>query len=123
MYTKDETLNLLNIEGGAASELFDTEMIAVVQDLLDLNTDATSPRSITLKWEYKPDKKVPGMGASSITVTSKLGKKTSPGVMVTIGMDQHGNTEAREIISGQKAMFNPMPDESKVIAMMQGGNE
>lgn len=49
------TLTLANVANGAATELFESELARVVENILDPNTDAESKRTITLKVTIKPD--------------------------------------------------------------------
>lgn len=49
------TLTLANMAGGAAVELFESELARVVENILDPNTDAETKRTIVLKVTIKPD--------------------------------------------------------------------
>jgi len=49
----DEKLSLVNLEGGAAVEMFDTALQKVLENIHDINTTADA-REITLKVKVKP---------------------------------------------------------------------
>ena len=63
-----ERLNLNNICEGAAHELFDTEMAALLKNIQDPNTNTAETRKITLEFTFKPS---PGMEYMGIEVRSK----------------------------------------------------
>lgn len=105
MYTSEESLNLNNIGEGAANELFDIELLRVLKDILDPNTDATAQREITLKVAFKPDEDR-DLGATGIKITSKLAGSKVFVTKVAFGRDESGKVEAREVFSGQQTLFD-----------------
>lgn len=50
-----EKLSLANLRGGAAVEMFDTEMEKVLDNIIDINT-GDGAREVTLKVKLRPDK-------------------------------------------------------------------
>lgn len=51
---KLNTLNLTNICGGAAAEIFERELERVLKNIADINTVAEAKRSITLEFAFHP---------------------------------------------------------------------
>lgn len=49
------TINIGNINDGAAIEAFDLELRKVLENIADLSTVATATRSITLRVDFKPE--------------------------------------------------------------------
>ena len=49
------SVNIGNINEGAAIEAFDLELRKVMENIADLSTVATATRAITLKIEFKPE--------------------------------------------------------------------
>lgn len=49
------TINIGNINDGAAIDAFDLEMRKVMENIADLSTVATATRAITLTVEFKPE--------------------------------------------------------------------
>jgi hypothetical protein len=57
MQKKEEllTVNIGNINEGAAVDAFDLELRKVLENIADLSTVATATRSITLRVDFKPE--------------------------------------------------------------------
>jgi hypothetical protein len=53
--TDAATINIGNINEGAAIDAFDLELRKVLENVADLSTVATATRSITLKFDFKPE--------------------------------------------------------------------
>ncbi|MDR3741625.1 MAG: hypothetical protein P4L40_21610 [Terracidiphilus sp.] len=53
--TDAATINIGNINEGAAIDAFDLELRKVLENIADLSTVATATRSITLKINFKPE--------------------------------------------------------------------
>jgi hypothetical protein len=53
--TDAATINIGNINEGAAIDAFDLELRKVLENIADLSTVATATRSITLKIDFKPE--------------------------------------------------------------------
>lgn len=49
------SINIGNINGGAAVDAFEAELQQVLANIADLSTVATSTRSITLRFDFKPE--------------------------------------------------------------------
>jgi hypothetical protein len=49
------TINIGNINDGAAIDAFDLELRKVIENIVDLSTVATATRSITLRFNFKPE--------------------------------------------------------------------
>lgn len=49
-----EELSIENICGGAVGEVFDREVIGVLENIADINTDEKAKRTITLKFTFTP---------------------------------------------------------------------
>lgn len=50
----NETLSITNICGGAVPEHFEREIIELLKNVMDPNTDAEQKRTITLQFEFTP---------------------------------------------------------------------
>ncbi|GBC62507.1 hypothetical protein DENIS_3479 [Desulfonema ishimotonii] len=48
-------INLINIGGGAAVEMFGRSLEKVLTNIADPNAETKTPREITLKFRFKPD--------------------------------------------------------------------
>ena len=105
MYTKEETLTLANLGEGAAVELFEAELEKVSKNILDPNTEAKAPRSITLKVSFKPDENR-DLATVDVSVGAKLAGSKSFLTKVVFGKDVRGRVEAREFETGQSSMFD-----------------
>lgn len=115
MHTKDETVNLENIGGGAAMELFDVEWRRVLKDIMDPNTDPKAERSITVKITVKPDENR-DLGIIGISVKPKLAGTKEFLTKAFFGIEE-GKPEAREIENRQETLF----DRKGRIASITGG--
>ena len=104
MYTKDETLTLANLGDGAALEKFNAELEKVFADIMDPNTEATEPRSITMKIIFKPDEERETR-AHCPAGEIAIGRIQGVYDKVMFGKDVRGRVEAREMVSGQMDMF------------------
>ena len=66
-----EKLTLGNLKNGAVDEVFQRELANVLKNMSDPNTSNTKARSITIKLNFKPDKKRES-GKLSFNVKSTL---------------------------------------------------
>lgn len=89
MYTNEDIVTLENIGNGAAIELFNRELAAVLENILDVNTSETAKRSITLKIDIKPASDR-GMGAVDISCKSTLAPTHSFQTKLFFGRDKNG---------------------------------
>ena len=53
---KLKQLNLNNIKGGAAVEMFEQELARVLENINNPNTEPDATREITMKFTFKPAK-------------------------------------------------------------------
>jgi hypothetical protein len=67
---KAQALDLFNICGGAVPEFFLRELQEVLDNISDVNTGAGKPRSIVLKFDFKP---YPDRSAFSVSLQCKSG--------------------------------------------------
>lgn len=110
-----ETVSLQNLGSGAAIELFDIEFQRVLDNIVDENTKATSPREVTLKIKIKPDEDRE-WGAIEIHATSKLAPVHPYPTQIIIGK-QRGKGVATEHNPKQLHAFKDQPQDGKIIPM------
>jgi len=80
-------ITLANLGGGAALERFSEELEKVLENILDVNTDAKKTRSITMTVAIKPTKER-NQAAVGIACTSKLAPVETYATRAFIG--RHG---------------------------------
>jgi hypothetical protein len=93
--TEIKQLTLDNIAQGAAPALFAEEWQRVLDNIRDLNYDAVTTRSVTLKISVIPNKDR-DTGAVMIDVTSKLAPRNGIATSIGIGKDGHGRVVCAE---------------------------
>jgi len=64
-------VSLVTLGGGAAVEKFDFELERVLENIQDINCDATAVREVTVKVKIKPDRNRE-VGSVSVQATAKL---------------------------------------------------
>lgn len=104
---------------GAVSERFDEELVRVIGNILDQNTDLKTERKITIEVTIAPNQDNRELCSMAVKVTSKLAASKTLVSAVTVGMDRRtGEVDAVEIVPHQAKLF---PDEvkppGKVVAM------
>lgn len=100
----EEKITLQTMASGAVEELFERELDRITADILDLNTEATAVREISIKIKVKPDENR-NFGSVAITVDSKIGSTKSVGSVFSFG--RKGNRAvAAEFEPSQKPMFS-----------------
>lgn len=67
----EEIVTLASIGNGAALELFDKELQAIIANIADPNTSAKSKREISIKVTIQPDEDR-GIGFATLEVKSKM---------------------------------------------------
>ena len=84
--TTDEiqTMSLPTLGNGAACELFEDELKRVLENILDVNTDAEATRSVTLKMTVKPDADREGARVL-LEASSKIAPQMGVGTAMFIG--------------------------------------
>lgn len=105
-------INLENIGAGAASELFDDELMKVITNILDPNTEARTCREINIKLKIKPDVECRERCDMETIVSSKLAPVKSLTSTVTVGMDKKtGQVDAVEHVTRQRTLFDASIEE------------
>lgn len=93
--SKERTLCLENLGGGAAIERFDDELKAILANIADVNTSAKTKRSIKLTVEFSPNEE-----RSTMNIAIKCESKLAPPKPVTsfgyIGVEHDGSVVATE---------------------------
>lgn len=115
---KVNQLTLASIAGGAARELFQDELRAVVTNILDPNTEPRAKRELTVTVTITPDPEDRTMGRVNVRVTSKLGKRRPAATLVFFGL-QEGEPVALESDPRQPKLFEEeraadLPSEAEV---------
>lgn len=117
---KPDRLNILNVGGGVAPELFSHELSRVVSNMADVNTDPEGTRSITLKFTLKP---YPDRSGAICTVEAKAAlapvKKHESSIF--LGRDE-GEMQAYPRDTRQQALFTT-PDSPQNVVSMNGTDE
>lgn len=91
----NETVTLQNLGGGAAAEQFNHELNRVLENIMDHNTKATTPREITLKIKIKPDDDRE-LADLEIHCSSKLATVKPYPTQIYIGVQRGGEVVATE---------------------------
>lgn len=81
---EEKFISLETLGHGAAVEMFNDELVKVLDNILDPNTPATAPRSVTLTFSIRPDEDRT-YGPGTIQVVTKLAPRKGVGVPVYIG--------------------------------------
>lgn len=111
---KNIDLNLNKINEGAIQEKFEYEMEQVFENILDLNTDPTKKRAVTLTIEIAADK-----NRELVVMTCKSKSKLIPRdeseTKVLFGRNADtGYIEANELKSGARGQMYMDPEDLKV---------
>lgn len=107
-------ISLATIANGAAEELFATEVLRVLDNIVDLNTDHKAARTITLKVTIKPNELRDECGVSVECVSKLAGlKKLSSHVYVA---RHRGQLVAVEHNPKQAGLFEENPKPTLVAA-------
>lgn len=104
--TEEQPITLLTMAGGAVEELFERELERVTIDILDLNTEATAMRTISVQIKIKPDENR-NFGVVGVTVDSKIGATKAIGAMFSFGK-RGGRAIAVEHNPAQQQLFEPL---------------
>ena len=93
---KDARSSILQMVNGAVQERVDLEVSRVVDNILDVNTDPTAKRKITLTIELKPDEE-----RQFITMKASAQSKLAPvvpiGTTLAIAADHNGEMVIAEM--------------------------
>lgn len=89
MKNNQENTSLRTMGSGAAIERFDDELLKVLENILDPNTEATEARKITLEVTLKPNSERTTT-AVNIVVKSKISPASAYPTVLFIGQDEAG---------------------------------
>jgi hypothetical protein len=104
MFTKEEPINLTNLAGGAAEEMFRDEWQKILDNIVDPNTQPKTPRELVLKVRITPDEDRQ-IGDIMITCTSKTSPVRSFVTRCVFGkIGKRG--EARELQNRQETFLD-----------------
>lgn len=105
-------LTIDNIGLGAVSERFDEELVKVVGNILDHNTDPKVKRKINIELTIAPNQDNRELCSMAVKVSSKLAPSKTLVSALTVGMDRRtGEVDAIEIVPQQGKLF---PEDKKV---------
>ncbi len=90
---------------GAVSERFEDEMVKVIENVLDPNTDVKKAREITIKLKVKPYPEDREMCEMEAIVSSKLAPTKTLISTLHVGMSEHGEVNAVENVPQQGGLF------------------
>lgn len=101
----DVRSSLLQMAKGAIQERVDYEVSKVIDNILDMNTDPTAKRKVTLTVELKPDEE---RQVVKITATAKstLAPTVPIGTSLVITADQNGEMMLAEIVPQVPGQMN-----------------
>jgi hypothetical protein len=102
------TLTLENLCGGAALELFQSELDKVLRNIQDPNTDAKAVRKVTLEVIFAPDDERE-VGAVSVKASTKLSGLKAAKSQVYFGRHE-GRLVATEWNPKQQGLFDEKPN-------------
>ena len=99
-----EQLNLKNIAGGAAEEVFERELKEVLKNIADVNTEAEAKRGIVMEFKFSPG---PDRGSAVIEIQcrSKLAAVTKVRASMFVVKKTGGAVEGYPHDPRQAALF------------------
>ena len=113
--------SILDMAQGAIKERVDYEMAKVVDNILDVNTEATKKRALTVTLEITPDSTRQQISVKTVA-KSKL-EPTNPVVTsLYITGDSNGEVTAVEMVPqvpGQQGFCGDEQDEPKVLRLLK----
>lgn len=117
--TNDARSSLLQMAKGAIQERVDYEVSKVIDNILDVNTDPTAKRKVTLTVELKPDKE---RQVVKITATAKstLAPTVPVDTSLVITADGNGEMVLAEIVPqvpGQMSMDGGEQEAPKILKL------
>lgn len=118
----DNRKSILQMVNGAIEERVDYEVKRVVDNILDVNTEPTAKRKITLTIELQPSK---DRGAVTVKTTAKstLAPTTPIETVLAITADKQGQMAIMEItpqVPGQVDMEGHEQESPKLLRLAQG---
>lgn len=113
----DARSSLLQMAKGAIQERVDYEVSRVVDNVLDMNTEAKAKRKVVLTIELVPDedRRVVKVSASA---KSTLAPVTPVGTSLVVTADEHGEMMLAEIVPqvpGQVSMNGDVQEAPKIL--------
>lgn len=117
--TNDARSSLLQMAKGAIQERVDYEVSKVIDNILDVNTDPTAKRKVTLTVELKPDEE---RQVVKITATAKstLAPTVPVGTSLVITADGNGEMVLAETVPqvpGQMSMDGGEQEAPKILKL------
>jgi hypothetical protein len=121
--TQDVRSSLLQMAKGAIQERVDYEVSKVIDNILDMNTDPTAKRKVTLTVELKPDEE---RQVVKITATAKstLAPTVPIGTSLVITADKNGEMMLAEIVPqvpGQMGLAGGEQEAPKILKLAAQG--
>lgn len=117
METKENKSSILQMARGAIQERVDYEISRIVDNILDVNTDACAKRKLTLTIELKPDENRQYIKIAASAV-SKLAPATPVGTTLGIAADGNGEmviVESVPQVPGQMSMDGTEQETPKML--------
>lgn len=118
----DQKQSILDMARGAFKERVDYKMAKVVDNILDVNTNAEKKRSLTVTLTFTPSADRRRIGVS-VTAKSKLEPTSAVGTSLYITGDEDGQVSAVEMvpqIPGQQTMNGGEQEEPAHLRLIKG---
>lgn len=106
-------LNLSTLDNGSIQEKFEYEMEQVMKNIMDLNTEVSKKRQVTLTIDIETDDKREMLFLSASS-KSKLAPRISTSTKILFGRGDDGYLEARELKSGVQGQTYFDPEDGKL---------
>lgn len=120
---KDTRSSILQMAKGAIQERVDYEVSKVIDNILDINTEATAKRKITLTVELKPDENRQFIRVNA-SAKSTLAPVVPIGTTLGIAADENGEmviVESVPQVPGQISMDGTEQDAPKLLKIAAQG--
>jgi len=102
-------VKLSKIGMGALEERFADELIKVIQNVQDPNTDPRAARKIEISIEIKPIEDDRDMCTMKVGTKVKLAPDKTMSSTLALGIDGHGVIHANEIVPQQQSLWTETP--------------
>ena len=113
-------INLEDVGLGVISERFQDEQVRVIENILDLNTEAKTAREITIKLKFKPDVDDRERCELEAIVSSKLAPTKTYVSQAIVGIDElTGEVDSAERLPQQRELFPRPPVKSENVVEMK----
>lgn len=113
--------SILDMARGAIKERVDYEMSRIMDNILDVNTNPTKERSLTITVKFKPDSERQQISVQAIA-KSKLEPTNPVATALFITGDQNGEAAAVEMVPqvpGQQSFDGNEENEPKVLRLIK----